>query len=150
MISESSESDKIRIQLAKPNDADGFVELMNNLAAVMRDDRNKSNLSPETAQVSSKAKPLLAPLILNLFSTLSKYWRCTRVCRDSHQAALALFTNRAYPADDNASASFTVLLSKSMSSSSKPVIRWLEASITVREPLFVLPIPGISQTMSNR
>lgn len=144
MISDSNESSEICIELAKPNDADGFIELLNNLAAVMKDDRNKSQPPPETAQVSSKDKPLLAPLVLNLFSTLSRHWHCTRVCKDSHQAALALFTNRTYSADDDGSVLFTVLLNKSMSP--KPVVmRWLETGITVREPLFVLPTHDNSQ-----
>ncbi|KAF3910745.1 Subtilisin [Orbilia brochopaga] len=122
----------MHIELAKPKDADGFIELLNNLAVVMKDDRSKSQPPPETAQVSSKTKPLLGPLIRNLFSTLSVSWRGCG-CKSPHQAALALCANRACPADDDASASFTVLLSNPMSR--KPVIRWLETDITVRESL---------------
>lgn len=104
----------------------------------MENDKNTSRPPPEPARVRSKAKQPLASLVFNLFSTLSMNWRCAHICKRSHQAALALDTNRTYSEDDDASASFTVLLSSFESPT--PVIRWLETGITVREPLFVLPI----------
>lgn len=142
-IREASEPDKILIELFKPDNANKFIESLNSLSEIMTFDRNKSQPPPEAIQVSPKPKPILAPLIYNLFSALSVYWLRSCICKNSHQAALALFTNRAYSSDDDTPASFTVLLSNPKTANS--TTRWLETGITVRKPMLVLPIHDISQ-----
>ena len=131
------EDENVHLELHKPEDKDRFIVLVNSLAAVMEDNKDTSQPPPETASVSTKAKPLLAPFIHTLFSTLSTYWNCTRDCKDSHRAALALSTNRTSSANVAESPSFTVLLSKP--TSPNLAILWLETGITVKEGPSVTP-----------
>ncbi|KAK1252145.1 hypothetical protein MKX08_003332 [Trichoderma sp. CBMAI-0020] len=131
-ISGANETDTFLIELVKPDNADGFLDLLNGLADIMTYTEDKSQSLPEISQTSPKDKPLMAPLIQNLFSTLSLSWHCTNACNSSHETALALFTNRAYSLDNGSS--FTVLLSKP--NTRKSVMQWLEADITcLQEPL---------------
>jgi len=121
-----------------PANRDDLLKALNQLAVIMVDDSNdKQPPPPEDVQLSSSTRPPLASLVFHLFSTMAKHWRCARACKDSHQAALALFTNRTLFTNDDILASFTVLLSRA--ASPKLGVRWQETCITVREPLFVIP-----------
>jgi hypothetical protein len=132
------DSDDYDIQVAKPGTAakcDELVDSLSRLSSVMRDDETRQPPPPEDVRIASKSKPLMAPLLLSLFSTMSKYCRCT--CKPHHQAALLLNTNRTLPKDDSP-ASFTLLLSRE--SPIRQVKRWQEAGIAVCEQLYVIQI----------
>ena len=122
-----------------PTDRDGLLKALNQLAVIITDDSNDKQPPPppDDVQLLSRARPPLAPLVFHLFSTMAKHWRCARACKEPHQAALALFTNRTLPANDDTSASFIVLLSRAVSP--RLGARWQETCITVRDSLFVIP-----------
>ncbi|PMD12791.1 hypothetical protein NA56DRAFT_453965 [Hyaloscypha hepaticicola] len=133
------------MELIKPGTSSGcsdLIEIIRGLSSIMKDDMEQP--SPEVVRMASKSKPLLAPLLLNLFSTISNYWRCT--CKSPHQAALLLFTNRTLP-KNNTPACFTVLFSRTMIP--RPIKRWHEAGITIYEQL-PKPIVRIALPYSNR
>ncbi|KAL6803552.1 hypothetical protein J3E68DRAFT_422516 [Trichoderma sp. SZMC 28012] len=150
-INKASDAGNIKIELALPNDTNAFIQSMMALSAVIG---NKSRPPPDVAQLSSKIKPILAPLIVDLFSALSKYCRCTRVCKSSlHQAALVLSTHRTHTSDLNSSPSFTVLISGGQPTVS--MTQWLETGITVCKSLAKTEIGQIQSlcaltTESNR
>ncbi|PNP51049.1 hypothetical protein THARTR1_08277 [Trichoderma harzianum] len=130
-IEQASEPSEVCIQIAVPNDTDRIIELLSSLAAVIKDIVSQSQPPSDGPLVSSKTKPVLAPLISNLFSALFAYRICTRTCRSSpHKAALVLSTNRTCAGDF---ATFTVLLSKERASDS--TTQWLQTGITVHKPL---------------
>jgi hypothetical protein len=135
---DGDDDDGYLVELVRPADSDGLLELLNQLATVMLDGSNEKQPPPEAVQLSSRAKPPLAPLVFNLFSIMAKHWHCARTCRGSHQAALALFTNRTVSVSDETAASFSLLLSRPMPPPTSGT-HWKEACITIRESLFVNP-----------
>lgn len=105
-----------------------LLESLEKLAGIMDKDYASDPPPPEEASVVSKAKPLMAPLLVKLLSTISQYWRCK--CTSPHQAALLLLTHRISPKPESP-ASFTVLFRHP--GASLPFNRWQEARITVFE-----------------
>lgn len=81
---------------------------------------------PEQTILSSRAKPLVYPLLLTLLSTVASCFRCK--C-NKHQAILPLLTYRR-PQSDNQPHCFALLLSQK-----KPKRKWQETRITVSETL---------------
>ncbi|KAF4625914.1 hypothetical protein G7Y89_g12250 [Cudoniella acicularis] len=92
LTSETTDSEDVLIKVVRPetdSERNELIESLKDLSNVMKDDTKDP--PPEDTRIGSKSKPLMAPLLLSLFSTISKYWRCT--CKPSHQAALLLYTN---------------------------------------------------------
>jgi len=106
-----------------PQARSSLLESLDELAKAMKD--NSKQPLPEEAALTSRSKPLMAPLLLNLFSTISRYCDCK--CAKPHRAMLLLFTHRSIPKNTD-SHSFTMLLSRG-----KPGNHWQETGVTVKE-----------------
>ncbi|KPM36021.1 hypothetical protein AK830_g10541 [Neonectria ditissima] len=116
-------------ELVKPankQDCTILLELLAELAQATQDS-GKQPPPEESLAVTSRAKASIAPLILNLFSTISDYCRCK--CVLPHKAMLLLFTHRCLPKNDDPFC-FTIFLSRAKLEQGKP---WQEAGVSIKD-----------------
>ena len=116
---------KIR-HLEDRNASRELLTTLERLSNILKDET--SQLPEEETAVSSRSKPLLSPVLLNLLSTMASYLRQCN-CPKPHQAILPLLTHCKAPAKDG-SHCFTLLLSRRA-----PDLQWQEAAIVVKEKL---------------
>ena len=113
------------IKLKKPSDphiCKNVLGALNELSRAIEDDSKQP--PPENATSNQVTRPVLAPMLFNLLSTVSKYFDCN--CVKPHKAVLVLSTRQSN--SDTGSHSFTMLLNRN-----KLHNRWKETVVTVGE-----------------
>ncbi|KAF4633983.1 hypothetical protein G7Y89_g4133 [Cudoniella acicularis] len=142
-------------KIVRPTDQQERSDLVKSLAELAKAAKDDSKQPPpeEAVPVTSRSKSSIAPLLLNLFSTISEYCRCE--CTRPHRAILLLFTHRFLPKNTDYH-SITMLLSRGKSVKG---IHWQETEIAIKErsPVpkvqIILPeesaIPEIDQAPGN-
>lgn len=118
--------DDVFIELRKPETEAACMELIDSLKYLSQAVRVVSEQpKPEEVLTKSKIRVSLALYLGNLFSAISKAFRCP--CVPDHQAALLLFSNRTLPTIGSP-VTFTMFLSRRGRTK-----RWKEAAVTITE-----------------
>lgn len=116
--------------IKKPEDGQqcqNIVKWLAGLVSLSKDDREQPP-AELTAPTPSTGRSSLAPLLRNLFSTISKYCRCA--CKEPHTAMLPLFTYSRLPKDFDPNCCFTMFLSRRLPCNSGP---WQEMGVTIQK-----------------
>jgi hypothetical protein len=114
-------------KIRHPEDRNASRELLatlERLSNILKDETQP--LPEEETGLSSRSKPLLSPVLLNLLSTMASYLRQCN-CPKPHQAILPLLTHCKAPTNDG-SHCFTLLLSRQA-----PDLQWQETAVVVNE-----------------
>ena len=107
-----------------PQSCTMLLKTLSDLSKAMED--TGKHPDPEEAELSTGPKPVLAPLLSTLFSTMSDYLKCK--CVKPHKAILYLFTHQT---SHNAGYySFKMLMNRGKSDR-----HWKETIVTVKEQM---------------
>ncbi|ORY04779.1 hypothetical protein BCR34DRAFT_54540 [Clohesyomyces aquaticus] len=127
------------VKLIKPENVEfcrEVIDALKELADAMEDTSQQP--APVEAPVASRWKPVLAPVLLDLLSVLSKSFQHCQ-CVRPHKAILLLFTHRVAP--DEGLHSFKLLFAKGAAG-----YRWKEAIVIVKEHM---PEPQVRMVLPN-
>jgi hypothetical protein len=116
-------------KLVKPTDQQECTDLVESLAELAKAVQDNSKQPPpeDAVRVTSRSKSSVAPLVLNLLSTISKHYHCK--CVKQHRAMILLFTHRSLPKNID-SHSFIMLLSRGKLDKANP---WQETRVAIKE-----------------
>jgi hypothetical protein len=107
-----------------PQSCTVLLKTLSELSKAMED--TSKHPDPEEAESPTGSKPVLAPLLATLFSTMSEYLKCK--CVKPHKAILYLFTHQS---SHHAGAySFKMLMNRGKSDG-----HWKETIVTMKEQM---------------
>ena len=107
-----------------PQSCTMLLDTLSELSKVMEDTSKQPD--PEETELSTGFKPVLAPLLSTLFSTMSDYLKCK--CIKPHKAILYLFTHQS--SHNAGSYSFKMLMNRGKSDG-----HWKETIVTMKEQM---------------